>query len=445
VSLGAVSRDEHAEIHQLARRETRRVRVWRRNVFLVLAGAAALVTTLTYLFLRNQEEKIFSSAFHQFALTIRDSTRFNLSGVLQALAGLGQVCTAQVFPAAASSSAATPTTAVDGTTSVDIVDPAVAGSGVQWPLVTLANFEVTVSYTRAQASSELVVVCPLVDKNKNTYSTQHQGWIRESFNTLEKAQPDLDPIPSSIYRFGRLKGPTILMAEDGSDDLPMAPFWQMSPPPFETSIVNYNALSLPEYRENYQTMLQTRSFVVGRAQLNFLIGYAISQADHDALHDAAENHSNTIGDAGGDTAKHNNDTQKKVGFANDHPHSSIIYPVFARAKDVNSTIVAIVVAVLPWDAYFENLLPDGVDGIYCILKNSCGQEFTYVLNGNDVVYLGEGTCTTRNMTGTSSPSRSMTFWEGRLPRPTAPKRVAPILFSFTRQLSWKANISTICP
>jgi hypothetical protein len=75
----------------------------------------------------------------------------------------------------------------------------------------------------------------------------------------------------------------------------------------------------------------------------------------------------------------------------DHPHSVLIQPVFRELGDVNdlSEIVGLIQAVVPWDRYLTNLLPEGVDGITCVLKNTCSQAFTYELNGNRVRFLGK--------------------------------------------------------
>jgi hypothetical protein len=57
----------------------------------------------------------------------------------------------------------------------------------EWPFMTLSKFEV-VSHTRAQASSELIVMVLIVNKENleawADYSTSNQGWLDESFDVL---------------------------------------------------------------------------------------------------------------------------------------------------------------------------------------------------------------------------------------------------------------------
>ena len=37
-----------------------------------------------------------------------------------------------------------------------------------------------------------------------------------------------------------------------------------------------------------------------------------------------------------------------------------------------------------------NLLPEGIDGIYIVVRNQCNQQFTYMINGPNVECLGNG-------------------------------------------------------
>jgi hypothetical protein len=72
------------------------------------------------------------------------------------------------------------------------------------------------------------------------------------------------------------------------------------------------------------------------------------------------------------------------------PHSFLVSPVFEELNDPKAKMVGVLLSVVSWDRYLANLLPEGVNGIVCVLKNSCGQSYTYVVNGNGASYLGEG-------------------------------------------------------
>ena len=54
--------NEKELVEELTKKETRKVKIWRRNVFIVLGLTAALVTTMTYIFLRKQDGDDFDSS-----------------------------------------------------------------------------------------------------------------------------------------------------------------------------------------------------------------------------------------------------------------------------------------------------------------------------------------------------------------------------------------------
>jgi Adenylate and Guanylate cyclase catalytic domain len=74
----------------------------------------------------------------------------------------------------------------------------------------------------------------------------------------------------------------------------------------------------------------------------------------------------------------------------DHPHCHVLQPVFEITNDHSSRPRALLIASIAWDRYLINLLPQGISGITCVLKNSCGQSFTYSLDGNEAFFLGPG-------------------------------------------------------
>ena len=73
----------------------------------------------------------------------------------------------------------------------------------------------------------------------------------------------------------------------------------------------------------------------------------------------------------------------------EYPHSFFYYPVRRVANDVDSEIVASINVAHAWDVSMRKLLPETVNGIYCVLRNNCDQVFSFVIDGHDVIYLGE--------------------------------------------------------
>lgn len=54
----------------------------------------------------------------------------------------------------------------------------------------------------------------------------------------------------------------------------------------------------------------------------------------------------------------------------------------------SSSIVGFVVAVIPWSLFFQNVLADGHDGNLAVLRESCGQVFTYRIDGGTATFVG---------------------------------------------------------
>jgi hypothetical protein len=75
-------------------------------------------------------------------------------------------------------------------------------------------------------------------------------------------------------------------------------------------------------------------------------------------------------------------------FELEGPQSFLLQPVYDSFK--NQTLVAYLTAVIQWGFLFENVLRDDQQGIVCVMKNTCGQEFTWSVNGKDVLFEGVG-------------------------------------------------------
>lgn len=76
------------------------------------------------------------------------------------------------------------------------------------------------------------------------------------------------------------------------------------------------------------------------------------------------------------------------------PHSVMLIPVKSQLQIGAPTageLVGVLGVVLPWERYLTNAVPEGVAGITAVLENSCGQAFTYLLEGNTVCFVS-ATC-----------------------------------------------------
>lgn len=70
------------------------------------------------------------------------------------------------------------------------------------------------------------------------------------------------------------------------------------------------------------------------------------------------------------------------------PHSYLVEPVFTAVGEASALIAGYIQGLVPWDRLLQNVLPEGVSGVYVVLENNCAEIYTYVLNGNKVSSVG---------------------------------------------------------
>mmetsp|Transcript_3308 Transcript_3308/g.6855 ORF Transcript_3308/g.6855 Transcript_3308/m.6855 type:complete len:249 (-) Transcript_3308:42-788(-) len=162
------------------------------------------------------------------------------------------------------------------------------------------------------------------------------------------------------------------------------PLWQMSPPPFNNFIINYDFQDAESAQVRSRFMEQLGHGVFGPVfEADFplntaLRNTAIRVEDHQAYHEALVDWDH--GDADDDTG----------GAVNNNPHCFIYEPIYKTINDPKSETVGHTMAYIAWDKYIVDLLPEGVNNITVVLRNSCEQAFTYDLRGNSAYYMGPG-------------------------------------------------------
>jgi hypothetical protein len=67
------------------------------------------------------------------------------------------------------------------------------------------------------------------------------------------------------------------------------------------------------------------------------------------------------------------------------PPAIAVRPVYAKLGSVNDDeVVGYLVAVIKWDEYLQSLVPEGTNGIDAVLRNTCGQQYTFQLTSDEV-------------------------------------------------------------
>jgi hypothetical protein len=162
--------------------------------------------------------------------------------------------------------------------------------------------------------------------------------------------------------------PTVVPVIPVADDPPFYPIWQVSPPPFSPIFIKADVGEKKQFSSAAKAAEIAGEGVLGFTMFSDmygLAGVAFKEEDHEAFHAQFMVSSDTES-------------------AYDRPHVFFFQPIFREIYNNTSEVVAYISALIPWDSFFSNLLPEGVNGIACVASNTCGQSFTYYLDGNSV-------------------------------------------------------------
>jgi len=185
---------------------------------------------------------------------------------------------------------------------------------------------------------------------------QPTGWIKEA----NGIGPTPNPIPSEIWthppderRRGlaqcsapgrRLDGEPEQIIPVNAADGPFAPVWTFSPPPppEDTTIINYDMFDKPVFKKAVDFIRYTRkpAFLDVCTQTKW------------------------FGESAPD--------------GGDHPQTVVVYPVFADFE-VDSEIVGHLVAVIPWNVFFDRTVSEGGPSSLDIVMVCCSRSVASLL------------------------------------------------------------------
>jgi hypothetical protein len=347
--MDTTQKDQVKEVQEMAKRETQNMRAWKCVVTLTVIVTAILVSAGTYIFLAGDEESSFEDNYYSYANTIGDAAEVHKHNLFSTMRG----CSNSISAAAIATNST-------------------------FPYVTVPTFEVLAELVREQSETELLVFTPKVEVGEvprwQEYAMANEGWYEESKqmavssskgNLVESDFASGSPLPF-IYN--------TMVDENGNPfpapakNPPFYPIWQMSPPPFSPFLIKANIGGVPEFSSSLKAADDSREGVLGStffSDLYGLSGLASKAEDHEAFHDQF---------------LISLDTES----AYDRPHAFFSQPIFREIYNDTSEVVGYINALVSWDSYFAALLPEGVKGIVCVASNTCGQSFTYYLNGNKV-------------------------------------------------------------
>ena len=241
---------------------------------------------------------------------------------------------------------------------------AAAVSNVEsFPFVRVKLFEVKASQMRQLTGIEMFSWNPLITasqrSNWSSFVARESGWYNESKEFVINDDTHLlthssytvnETVPSDVWQ----------IQEDGSSGpvdesaALLAPMWQMSPPPFSPSFINYNIMEEAFVQTMLSVMQRTRDGIMSAldSTLERLAIRAVTPHDHEAFH-----------------LLYVDALQKNISSF-DHPHSVHLQPVFEKLQDPGSPLAGFLSFVVPWDKYLSNLLPATVEGVVAVLSNT---------------------------------------------------------------------------
>ena len=249
------------------------------------------------------------------------------------------------------------------------------------------NFAIQTAKIRSFSNAIVVSQYHMVEASQREawekYSVLEQGWVEESIDIMKqdikyrgKIVEDYSVVPSIHNSSGE---------EVPRDDAgPLFPKWQSYPvvptyPPFNWDGRQLTSLkiSLPELVEK------------GRAVIGTVENIPIDSTDPVSIMEAQANT---------DFLRN----YLRPGTSVDQPISDLYYPILADAADVistgedkpigvgNHTVVAIFGLTFFWRDLLRNILPEGTHALVVVFENSCGQVFSYEVDGGTALFLGHG-------------------------------------------------------
>lgn len=255
-----------------------------------------------------------------------------------------------------------------------------------FPFVTIPSFEALGSSVRSATGAEMINWHVLVEEDqlddwshytlgnyqKNLADSRHIALMLGAEGSSIKPHDFVDGDIAPFPYIPNFQEEGIILAPKYGEG-PYYPVWMTSPPIFNPNFINSDpapwALKGP-----IRAVTEARASVfTDVVPVENLANRAINVDDHEAYHASLVDY---VLDPDATTFM--------------HPHSAMMVPVFEELNDPSSRMVGNFAVVLPWDRYLVNLLPDGVDGITCVLRNTCDKAWTYQLDGNSAFYMGEG-------------------------------------------------------
>ena len=217
-------------------------------------------------------------------------------------------------------------------------------TGKTFPFVKIPHFEergqVLLDISGARHVSLNLLVAKDEREKWEEFSVANQGWVQEGLDAQGK---DVEAYPITPY-IHRRDDDNFIVPNEEADDM-YSVVWQVTPAPEVPTLVNHNAMST-----NFSDIVEL-----------------LEATNRETFSPILEDE---------------NEITAYVG----QPESYLVQPVFKEVtgETMEKTFVGYINALLPWDNYFKNIIPDNLAPMHLVLKNTCGQVVTFEVIGPKV-------------------------------------------------------------
>eukprot|EP00523_Entomoneis_sp_CCMP467_P017696 CAMPEP_0168809860 /NCGR_PEP_ID=MMETSP0726-20121227/3304_1 /TAXON_ID=265536 /ORGANISM="Amphiprora sp., Strain CCMP467" /LENGTH=1173 /DNA_ID=CAMNT_0008861859 /DNA_START=128 /DNA_END=3649 /DNA_ORIENTATION=- len=309
-------------------------------VLLSLIAVGVSLAVIAYFFVSGQEDDDFKQEYDVVKVEVFDGIERNTAATYQQLQTL-----AHLFPSRS--------------------DANIENS----PLVTVVDYESFAMSTRSVTQAACLVYSPwmLTDAERDIfgmYSQEHLGsWLTQSYAMHPELAGQTPPTDIRPYVWHYIEDKLV---EKDPGPGPYAAAYQVSPPPTQADLINFNMASAGIYLQAANNSMSTDIAILSEpAEMAALFGSSFMPAEG----------------------------QEEV------PHSLAVVPVPASLSPgtvngdapASETVSGHLSAAIPWTSLLTNILQEHQTGITVVVDSCNGAEVhTYRINGKDADYIGAG-------------------------------------------------------
>ena len=290
-----------------------------------------------------------------------------------------------------------------------------SSANLVWPFVVIPDFAARTSQLITQLGATSVYLNTIVSKSLSPNTkllweqfalSNSQEWIVDGYEwegVSDYAEINTTVAPV-IFRTGcdpvedrDCPGPYLFggVPDLGNDDLPYyLPFWQSSP--VANDWVNFNPMHVEGFYEGVRLVEKSGHGTLIEGLGNSVILQPVyERVNKDMI---------LGGDHGGGHAASTTDMDMDVEMGTDMTSSveDVVMNVDAamgnqmnmeggEEDDAENKFVGMVTAGIPWETYFQDILPEGTPPVHVVLQDTCGRfKLTYEIDGYVVTQIADG-------------------------------------------------------